>query len=65
MSQEVVYYDYVSGYGVNACIDGDWDFYRSFDELVAFCVETIGSDFVLVSVALPSGFWVGYQEVVC
>ena len=61
----IVYYDYISGYGVNACIGGDWDFYRSFDELVSACVETIGSDFVLVSVALPSGSWVGYRETVC
>lgn len=60
----IVYYDYISDYGVNACIDGDWDFYSSFNELVSVCVETIGSDFVLVSVVLPSGSWVGYQEAV-
>lgn len=60
----IIYYDYIPNYGVNACIDGDWDFYSSFNELVFACVETIGTDFVLVSVVLSSGSWVGYQEVV-
>lgn len=65
MSHEIVYYDYIPDYGVNACIDGEWDFFSSFNELFIACVETIGDDFVLVSVALSSGSWVGYQETVC
>lgn len=64
MSNEIVYYDYIPCYGVNACVEGEWDLYGSFDELFLFCRETIGFDFVLVSVALPSGSWTGYREAV-
>lgn len=60
----VFYYDYIPGYGVNACVYGEWDFYNSFDELFLFCCETIGFDFVFVSFALPSGSWTSYREAV-
>lgn len=63
---QIIYFDYTSNFGVNACVSGEWDFYRSFDELVDECISFYGDDFLLVSVVLYSGSFVGYREsLVC
>ncbi len=58
----IIYFDYIPDFGVNASIGGEWDFYRSFDELVDECFGFYGDDFLLVSVVLHSDSFVGYRE---
>ncbi len=58
----IIYFDYIAGFGINASVSGEWDFYRSFDELVDECTGFYGDDFLLVSIVLHSGSFVGYRE---
>lgn len=58
----IIYFDYIENYGINAGIGADWDFYSSFDELVKDCVRLYADDFVLASVAATSFQFVSYQE---
>lgn len=58
----IIYFDYIENYGINAGIGASWDFYSSFDELVRDCVRLYSDDFVLASVATSSFPFVSYQE---
>ncbi|SPW34105.1 Uncharacterised protein [Edwardsiella tarda] len=59
---QVIYFDYVSGFGVNALVDGNWDYYPSFDELLHECDRVYGHEIVLVSTSAESGTVVSYKE---
>lgn len=56
----VVYYDNQLGYGVNAYVAGDWDFYRSMAELADYVESVLGADVVYI----PSSLSVGTKIVV-
>ncbi|CDH04539.1 conserved hypothetical protein [Xenorhabdus bovienii str. oregonense] len=58
----VIYFDYISGFGINALVGGNWDYYPSVDELMYECVSLYGNKIVLVSTAATSGCFTGYQE---
>ncbi len=58
----IIYFDYIENYGINAGVGADWDFYLSFDELVKDCVRLYADNFVLASVVTRSFPFVSYQE---
>ncbi|MDX7990794.1 hypothetical protein [Xenorhabdus littoralis] len=58
----VIYFDYIAGFGVNALVDDEWDYYPSVDELMYECSSLYGNQVVLVSTAVTSGCFTGYQE---
>ena len=58
----IIYFDYITGYGVNAVVNGVWDFYPSVDELIHECTRHYGDQFILVSTSVPSGSFIGYKE---
>lgn len=59
---QVIYFDYIAGFGVNALVAGEWDYYPSVDELMHECVSHYGNQLVLVSTATASGHFTGYRE---
>ncbi|MBG6018561.1 hypothetical protein I5F00_17400 [Proteus mirabilis] len=58
----IIYFDYIENYGINAGVGADWDFYHSFDELVKECVRLYSDNFILASVVVNSSHFVGYSE---
>ncbi|MEX0447808.1 hypothetical protein [Xenorhabdus sp. SGI246] len=58
----VIYFDYIAGFGVNARVNDEWDYYPSVDELMHECSALYGNQVVLVSTAVASGTFTGYQE---
>ncbi|HFS6883877.1 MULTISPECIES: hypothetical protein [Proteus] len=59
----IVYFDFIEGYGINAKVGIDWDFYRSFDELIKECSCCFFDDFILAPTTAKSGSFIGYQEI--
>lgn len=59
---QFIYFDYIAGFGINALVAGDWDYYPSVDELMYECISLYGNQVVLVSTATASGQFTGYQE---
>ncbi|AFH91929.1 hypothetical protein ACU7RR_002337 [Providencia stuartii] len=55
----IIYFHFIDGYGINANIGTNWDFFRSFDELVKECLF----HFVLAPTTAISGDFIGYREV--
>lgn len=58
----IIYFDYIKNFGINACVSGDWDFYSSLDDLHDDCVQVYGDDFVLASLNVSSSSFVGYKD---
>lgn len=58
----IIYFDYIENYGINANVGADWDFYGSFDELFRECFRVHSDNFVLASVITGSFPFVGYRE---
>lgn len=58
----IIYFDYIEGFGINAKVGVNWDFYRSFDELVKECSCYFGEDFLLASTSVKSGQFVSYGD---
>ncbi|CDM89440.1 hypothetical protein [Xenorhabdus bovienii] len=59
---KIIYFDYIAGFGINALVADEWDFYPSVDELMYECTSLYGNKIVLVSTAATSGNFTGYQE---
>lgn len=59
----IIYFDFIEGYGVNAKVGIDWDFYRSFDELIKECFCYFSDNFILAPTTAESGDFTGYQEI--
>lgn len=59
----IIYFHFIDGYGINANIGTDWDFFRSFDELVKECLFHFHENFVLAPTTATSGDFIGYREV--
>ncbi|MBG6025959.1 hypothetical protein I5F10_00905 [Proteus mirabilis] len=51
----IIYFDYIDGVGINANIGVEWDFYRSFDELIKECSFHFHNDFILAPTTARSG----------
>lgn len=58
----IIYFDYIEGYGINANIGIEWDFYGSFDDLVKECLYQFKSDFLLAPTTAKSGKFISYGE---
>ncbi|MCT8349547.1 hypothetical protein LGZ99_20690 [Photorhabdus temperata] len=58
----IIYFDYIEGYGINAKVGVEWDFYRSFDELVNECSCHFSEDFLLAPTTAKSGQFISYGE---
>ncbi|WP_244903155.1 hypothetical protein, partial [Xenorhabdus innexi] len=61
-AMKIIYFDYIAGFGINALVNGEWDYYPSVDELMFECISLYGSQIVLVSTTTTSGCFTGYQE---
>ncbi|CDH24075.1 hypothetical protein [Xenorhabdus bovienii] len=59
---QIIYFDYIAGFGINALVNGEWDYYPSLDELIFECNSLYGNQIVLVSTTATSGCFTGYQE---
>ncbi|MDC9588957.1 hypothetical protein PSI23_06405 [Xenorhabdus sp. XENO-10] len=59
---KIIYFDYIAGFGINALVADEWDFYPSVDELMYECTSLYGNQIVFVSTATTSGNFTGYQE---
>ncbi|OKP03317.1 MULTISPECIES: hypothetical protein [Xenorhabdus] len=59
---KIIYFDYIAGFGINAFIADELDFFPSFDELIHYCIALYGDQIVLVSTTVTSGISTGYQE---
>lgn len=62
IAMNIIYFDYIEGYGINANVGIDWDFYRSFDELIKECSFHFKENFILAPTTAKSGEFIGYQE---
>lgn len=61
----VIYYDSLPGYGVNAFVEGDWDFYRSMAELYDYVAELYGCQpVVFVPHSLSVGTVITVESIV-
>lgn len=58
----IVYFDFIEGYGINAQVGIEWDFYRSFDELIKECSNCFHDNFILAPTTAVSGSFLGYRE---
>lgn len=58
----IIYFDFIEGYGINAQVGSEWDFFRSFDELLKECSLHFGDDFLLATTVAVSGSFTGYRE---
>lgn len=58
----IIYFDYIEGFGINANVGIDWDFYRSFDELIKECSVHFDDNFILAPTTARSGAFIGYRE---
>lgn len=60
-----IYYDFLPGYGVNAFVEGDWDFYRSMGELCDYVAELYGCQpVVFVPHSLAVGTVITVESIV-
>ncbi|ARA23837.1 hypothetical protein AM438_15640 [Proteus mirabilis] len=58
----IIYFDYIEGFGINANLGVEWNFYRSFDELVKEFSCYFSDNFILAPITAESGDFIGYQE---
>lgn len=59
----VVYYDNQLGYGVNAYVAGDWDFYHSMAELANHVDSVLGENVVYIPSSLPVGTQIVVEDL--
>lgn len=61
----VIYYDFLPGYGVNALVEDEWDFYRSMGELCDYVAELYGCQpVVFVPHSLAVGTVITVESIV-
>lgn len=61
----VIYYDFLPGYGVNALVEDEWDFYRSMGELCDYVAELYGCQpVVFVPHSLAIGTVIRVESIV-
>lgn len=58
----IIYFDYIEGVGINANVGVEWDFYRSFDELIKECSSYFSDNFILAPTTACSGAFISYRE---
>jgi hypothetical protein len=59
---KTIYYEYISGFGINALVHSEPDFYHSDNELFHECYELFGMCFILVPVCADAGSFDAFHD---
>lgn len=59
---KTIYFEYISGFGINALIYNEPNFYHSANELFHECHILFGMCFILVPLTAKSGFFEAFND---